>query len=298
MAGPEFEGQEERREANRPRDDWPAIVEAVKTPLGFFALVVLAVEGILAVGVGLTSGPNQTYLVLGMIGLVASLILLVTGMAVWRPESLYGKTPEIVVSIAKAPAGSGSPDTQDGGVAEVVENPKFLIAGSEAAPWDRFLEEDRGIITAAFPGSTVSVEPAETAAGFSQALLTLGAHAQVWQLSAQVEGSGSIQIGSDSLPPRGLGEVVRQSRPKLVVLAACASASVAAEIAPSAATGTLDSDAWKRWSTIFYTLLATGVPLSRAFAITQAVDGLPVAMILRRDMIFAGRDQRSLRAGK
>ena len=79
--------------------------------------------------------------------------------------------------------------------------------------------------------------------------------------------------------------------PKFVVLAACSSASVAAEIAPYAsmvaATGNLDVRAWKRWSSIFYALLANGVPLSRAFTVAQAVDSLPVAMILQHDIALA-----------
>jgi hypothetical protein len=74
-----------------------SIIAAVKTPLGFFVLVVLVVEAILGITAGLSGGPDRTYLVLGMIGLIFLLILIVAGCALFRPEALAGRRPALDV---------------------------------------------------------------------------------------------------------------------------------------------------------------------------------------------------------
>jgi len=66
------------------------LVKAVQTPLGFFVLVVLIVEVGLGVLTGLTNGYVQTVLVFGMIGTIILLVLIVAGIAVYRPEALRG----------------------------------------------------------------------------------------------------------------------------------------------------------------------------------------------------------------
>ncbi len=53
-----------------------AVIRAVKTPLGFFSLVVLAVEAILGVVVGLSSGMDRTISIVGMIVLIGCLVVL------------------------------------------------------------------------------------------------------------------------------------------------------------------------------------------------------------------------------
>jgi hypothetical protein len=79
------------REAPAPDQNGRAgILGAVKTPLGFYSLVILAVEGILGSTVAFTTGRDRTFLVLGMLILVVSLVALVTVMATWRPQVLYG----------------------------------------------------------------------------------------------------------------------------------------------------------------------------------------------------------------
>jgi hypothetical protein len=67
-----------------------AIIDAVKQPINFFALVVLIVEAILAGTASIISGNDRTYLVIGMLGLIFLLVLIVAGMAIFRPEALYG----------------------------------------------------------------------------------------------------------------------------------------------------------------------------------------------------------------
>src|SRR5262245_50750348 len=78
----------------RPSASRVEIVRTVKTPLGFFVLVVLVVEAIFGVVAGLSSGPDRTWLVVGMLALIFLLVSIVTFMAVCRPESLRGARPE------------------------------------------------------------------------------------------------------------------------------------------------------------------------------------------------------------
>ena len=67
------------------------IISTVKTPLGFFVLVVLVVEAILG-GIAYASNtPNSTFALLGMIGILVLLIAVVVFLAVYRPEALRGR---------------------------------------------------------------------------------------------------------------------------------------------------------------------------------------------------------------
>lgn len=67
------------------------IIEVVKTPLAFYALVVLVIEagfGIFALN---TEGPDKTLLIGGMLGLLFLLIISVLYHSYRRPEALFGK---------------------------------------------------------------------------------------------------------------------------------------------------------------------------------------------------------------
>lgn len=69
------------------------LVQTVKTPLGFFTLVVLVVEAILGVTANFSQGIDRTYLIIGMLFLIFSLIIIVSIFAFFRPEALSGKRP-------------------------------------------------------------------------------------------------------------------------------------------------------------------------------------------------------------
>jgi len=67
------------------------LIEAIKTPLGFFSLVVLVAEAVF-VGLALTSsGTDRTFLLYAFVGVLVLLILLVAAIAAWKPEALWGK---------------------------------------------------------------------------------------------------------------------------------------------------------------------------------------------------------------
>jgi hypothetical protein len=71
------------------------IIGAVQTPLGFFTLVVLVVEGILGILLGTTlSGTDRSTALYGMLSIFAALIIVVACFAVFRPEALAGVRQE------------------------------------------------------------------------------------------------------------------------------------------------------------------------------------------------------------
>lgn len=69
------------------------VIQTVKTPMGFFTLIVLVVEIIFGIAARLSQGTDRTYLIIGMIAVIVLLILIVAGLALFRPEALGGNRP-------------------------------------------------------------------------------------------------------------------------------------------------------------------------------------------------------------
>lgn len=78
------------------------IVNAVKTPLGFFALVILIVEAIVGIVAGTSSGDLRTYLAIGMLVAFLLVIVIVAVLAFFRPLSLYGLQAQSGEQLASA----------------------------------------------------------------------------------------------------------------------------------------------------------------------------------------------------
>jgi len=66
------------------------IIKTVQTPLGFFVLIVLVVEGILGIVAGLGEGADRTLAIRGMLAIIAVLILAVFCLAWRKPGNLMG----------------------------------------------------------------------------------------------------------------------------------------------------------------------------------------------------------------
>jgi hypothetical protein len=80
------------------------IIQAVRTPLGFFTLVVLVIEAFMIYTCKDLSGSNLTLLIVGMIGILLLLVLIVGITICFYPESLFreGKVasqPEDIMKI-------------------------------------------------------------------------------------------------------------------------------------------------------------------------------------------------------
>lgn len=75
-----------------PPADRVHLIQAIRTPLGFFALVVLVVEAIFGVVAAATADASQRdEIIYAMIALIFLLVLLVAVLAVFRPEALRGE---------------------------------------------------------------------------------------------------------------------------------------------------------------------------------------------------------------
>jgi hypothetical protein len=70
--------------------DRSQIIQAIRTPLGFFVLVVLVIEVIFGVIASAAGGLERSYLVISMIVLIFALVVIVAFLAYSRPEALQG----------------------------------------------------------------------------------------------------------------------------------------------------------------------------------------------------------------
>ena len=76
---------------NQHREFWVSVIDSVKSPLGFFVLVVLVVEAIFGVIVGLSAGDERTLAIKGMLAIIIGLILVVGVIAFFRPSQLLNQ---------------------------------------------------------------------------------------------------------------------------------------------------------------------------------------------------------------
>lgn len=90
-----------------PKASWPEIINVVKSPLGFFTLMVLVVDvGLIGAAVLISQEKNYDHemvhiLVGSAVGLLFLLVILVAVMATFRPEALSGTRPEAPVRPAE-----------------------------------------------------------------------------------------------------------------------------------------------------------------------------------------------------
>lgn len=69
-----------------------SVIEAIKTPLGFFSLTMLVVEALIVeIPIATNGNFDKGILLYGVVGIPVLLIVLVGVAAVWKPESLWGK---------------------------------------------------------------------------------------------------------------------------------------------------------------------------------------------------------------
>jgi uncharacterized membrane protein YkgB len=85
----ENQSLEEENEKNSKRQNWTQIVEAIKTPLGFFVLSVLLVEAFLTGIFAIASEEQRTIALLGILCIAAFLIFIVTSFAFFKPDRLF-----------------------------------------------------------------------------------------------------------------------------------------------------------------------------------------------------------------
>jgi len=77
--------------AGAARDTWAGVIGAVKTPLGLFALVLLVVEAVLGALAIKAEGADFTILTVGLIGIMATIVIIVGLVVRKNPEILDGR---------------------------------------------------------------------------------------------------------------------------------------------------------------------------------------------------------------
>jgi len=78
------------------------LIQAVKTPLGFFVLTVLVVEAVMGGLAFFASPADRTLLIWGTLILLLITIALVFALAWFKPEELQGRRPDLPLSLSIA----------------------------------------------------------------------------------------------------------------------------------------------------------------------------------------------------
>ena len=254
-----------------------SIVQTIKTPLGFFALVVLTVEVIFGIVAVMSAGLDRTYLIVGMLLIILLLIFIVAFLAAWRPESLIGERPKRTIPTLP----------EDITTRIHIKNPKVLCASTDKYEVLGF-EDDIRTLKAYFRNT--DVKHSLTSNGFKSLLSTN--NYDVIHLLAYVEPqSGNLVFSeNDSLTSVGFAELIKISKAHLVVLATCDSIDLAARVARTTniigSTATMETKDFIEWADFFYRLLSQKYSISQAYDSATSTSNAPVVLLMKQDIIF------------
>lgn len=237
------------------------LVDAVKTPLGFFVVATLVVEVSLGLIVGLGDPSARRIALIGAFMLFVLLVAIVAFFAYYRPEALAGTRP------AQSPSTASTELTST----DVIPRKTFRLG------YFRSVEAERGWgathdadlikkLRATFGKNATYVGTGVGSKELTHALMAQ--RFDVLHLDAPVRGDHVVFGGSDMLSSTALASLLKLSDTKVVVLPACQSFQLAArlprEIAVVAASGNVTVASARLWAPCFYELLARGVPIREA----------------------------------
>jgi len=259
-----------------------SIIEAVQKPINFFVLVVLVVEVILGVIVNFSEGIDRTYLIIGMLALIFSLVLIVAGFAFFRPEALVGGRP-----VAGRPEADVSqlPPT-----VESINKPRFLLASASQEYTMIHLTSDEQITGEFFPKRQITVSQGITLAQLRD--LLIDKHFDILHLTIPVDKEdGSLKFSmAETMSAEAFSKLVEACGAKLVVLAICDSIMLAARIARVtnmiAAIEPIENERdFQEWERMLYRMLSRGQPLSRAYEMARATINAPMVLLMKHDFV-------------
>jgi len=72
---------------------WSNLIKVVKTPLGFYSFIAILIHLIFGIGVGFIPATSQAVFVFALPAILLILIFIVTFLAIFKPDALYGKEP-------------------------------------------------------------------------------------------------------------------------------------------------------------------------------------------------------------
>ena len=259
--------------------DRAQIIKTVQTPLGFFVLVVLVVEAILGTVAGFSEPPAQTIAIYGMLGLITSLVLIVSFLAYMRPEALKGERPVRESHIDAIPQ-----------IEKTLINKVLCVSTAE---YDHLgIEQDALILRNTY--KNVLLDRKIDLNGFRRQLSS-GSFEIVHFLGFVHPHSGDLRFSeNESLAPDGFLKLLGLCGAKLVFLASCDSLFLAAKLAPYenvvAASGTVETESMVVWQGCFYDLLSRGHALSNAYEVAQTTTDVPMVLLMKRDMVMESPD--------
>ena len=274
-----------------------SIIGAVQTPLGFFALVVLVVEALLAVTASIFTGPNRTLLIVGMLALIFCLVAVVTWMAIFRPLSLYGGSIAVDSQPNNPAVAGGIPNTGEVKT-KTIYRPRIFFGSNMLAELAPYTELTARTIRKAFPRSSYHYNLQLSAANLKDILST--EKFDMVQLEVHVRKNGEIEFLElnanggyqvvETMTSESLAALLELAEAKLLILASCDSVPLAAKVAPKlnmiAGTGDIYTNAWHEWEQIFYRLLSQEFLLSKAYSAASSIVELPIVMVLKEDVAF------------
>lgn len=256
-----------------------AIVTSITTPLGFFTLVVLVVE-VLFGGISVVAAEDQrTVLIWAMIIFLAVLVLLVGGLACFRPEALRGKRYR--------PPLDGAQESLTASECQRVNNPRVLcICTKQFEALNLGIEEDVRVLKAHF-GRNVDVLRDATSSTVRDAMTTRK-YAIVHLVGYVDTQTGNLSFSdTDVLRPDGFAKLIELASSLVVVIASCDSVQLGARLARVtsmiAATSVVMTTDIAAWADCFYRLLAKGQPLSKAYDIASSTTNAPMVLMLKRE---------------
>jgi hypothetical protein len=265
------------------KKDWPSVIrESAKTPPAFFSLALLVTEGILTIAAGQLDGQDRTFLVIGMVVALFSVIAIITYLTirhpwVWDPKG--------------QPAGQPIPDPE----IEQIKKPSILCISTQEYDAKGFA---RGVaIVERTMGKGIRLHKRiviQREANFSEWRQTmLSGQFEIVHIAAQVDAKdGSIDFGNNQrITASGFQELVIEAKTRLVVLATCDSIALGAAVSRItnmiASTASLGMEPFFQWAEAFYLKLAQGAPLSRAYEVAMRTTiGAPMVLLLKKDITF------------
>jgi len=186
---------------------------------------------------------------------------------------------------------------------EKIENPRILCAASEQYAQPSFgFHLDVAVLERAFP-QRVTVETQLTRRRLLELLTSQ--HFDIVHLVLAVDPDTGDAVFSpidcatykpatpkpDKMSPESFAALLLESRTSLVVLATCKALLLAVEVTHIANMAASDADitgeAAAEWEECFYSLLAQGKLLYKAFDLTKSQISTPIRPIRHKDVAFA-----------
>lgn len=186
---------------------------------------------------------------------------------------------------------------------DIVDNPRVLCAATEQYAEEKYgFQFDAAVVERYFPGR-ITIERALSRRRLMDLLmrerfdivhLVMGVDPNSGDLifGRVDEGTREPLPGGTLMPPQGFRSFVVESGTRLVVLATCKALLLAVEIAAVANMAASDQEISGReasgWADCFYSLLAEGTPLFKAFDISRNQQpATPIRAIRHKDVVFA-----------